>query len=278
MQTPVFCTDNLFDDLLYTGHTVTANEEAGGKEVWHVANNRRSPSDYWTPTTANNAAWVRVDCGAAKAADFIAIDRGSNLEGKTITLATSPDNVTYTTVFSVAVPSAAVDDTALAAAAGAYTEEGAWVKSFTSASARYWRLTVSAAVSYTPRIVGLWLGARWDVGTYHDRPHDEDASVGAWTAEQNELGWSAYSTDADVRQGEVSLRLMSDAAYDSAARSFLAQYRKGRPAWYVPDTDRAERAFLLKCPQGARVGAPYETGWGYRTVRLPYVEHQPVVS
>lgn len=274
MQTPVFCTDNLFDDLLYTGHTVTANEE--GTEAWHVANNRRSPSDYWTPVTANNDAWVEVACDRVRSADFIAIDRGHNLAGKTITLATSPDDVTYTTVLSVAVPSAAVDDTALSA--GAYTEEGAWVRSFTSASARYWRLTVSAAASYTPRIVGLWLGAMWDVGTYHDRPHDEDASVGAWTAEQNEHGWSAYTTTAAVRQGQLSLRLMSDAAYDTAARDFLAQYRRGRPAWYVPDPDRAERAFLLKCPQGAAVTAPYESGWGYRTVRLPYVEHQPVVG
>lgn len=273
METPVFCTDNLFDDLLYTSHTVTANEE--GTEAWHVANNRRSPSDYWTPTTANNDAWVEVACDRVRSADFVAIDRGHNLAGKTVALQVSDDDFTTTeSVFSITFPSSYGHGSLLSATNGARTEEGAWVKSFDLRAAKYWRLHITAAASFTPKVVGLWVGKMWDPGEYVDRPWDEDGSVGAFEAAGNDLGWSAYTTQAAPRQGQVSLRLSNFYA-DDASRRFLDLYRRGRPAWYVPQQDRAERAGLVKVPQGARIEAPYEAGWGYRTVRLPYVEHEP---
>lgn len=274
---PVLCVDNYFDDLLNTGHTVSANTEASGFEVWHVANGRRSADDYWAPTTANTDAWVKVDCGAAKSADFIAIDRGHNLEGRTVALQTSSDDVTWTSVFSVTFPSSDAADTAISAAAGAYTEEGAWVKTFTSTSARYWRLHITAAASYTPRVVGLWLAEAWQAGSqqYPDRPFDEDATVGAWQATGNDQGWSAASSSAAPRQGDLSIRLDSFSEYDDTVRDFLALYRQGRVAWIVANSAQAERAMLAKAPAGSRVSAPYGDRWGYRTVSLPYVEHEP---
>lgn len=278
MEAPLFCVENLFDDLVNPAHVVTANEESAGKEVWHVATGRRSVDDYWTPTTKNQAASMKVDCATAKTADFIAVDRGSTLEGKTITLETSADDFATAgvTVFTATIPSASTAGTALDAANGAYTEEGAWVKRFPSTSARYWRLTVAAAVDYKPQIVGLWLAEAWAPGEQPVRPFDEDGSAGAWGTRQNEYGWSAYSSTASPRGGTLSIRTRT--LDDTAARLFLAAYRRGRPTWYVSDPAAAERAFLFKVPQGSRVEAPYPLGWAYRVVGLPYVEHQPEID
>lgn len=283
---PVLCVDNYFDDLLHTDHTVTGltdtadPDEASGYEAWHVANGRRSASDYWTPENTNDNAYVKVDCGSAKAADFIAIDRNSNMEGQTVTLSTSSDDVTYSDVFSITFPSSSSADTAVSAATGAYTEEGAWVKTFTSTSARYWRLQVDAAASYRPQVGGLWLAAAWQAGAnqYPDRPFDEDATTGAWQTVGNDLGWSANSSAAAVREGTLTLRLDSWADYDDTVRDFMALYRTGRPAWVVPNAAQAERAMLVRAPGGARVEAPYGDGWGYRVARLPYVEHEPALD
>jgi len=274
---PVLCVDNLFDDLLYTGHTLTANEEATDYEVERLANGRRSPADYWTPTTANNDAWAEVDCGQIRSADFIAIDRGSNLEGQTVALEASDDDFTTTEeVFSITFPSGFGAGSTLSATTGTYTEEGAWVKTFDLRAARYWRLYITAAASYTPQVVGLTLGLSWTLGdsVYPDRPWDEDASTPAWQTVGNDRGWSANSSDAENRQGQLSLRLNSFFD-DDVWRVFRHVYGRGKPAWFVPDRTQAERAFYAKRPQGGRLAAPYDTGWGPRSVAIPYAEHEP---
>lgn len=60
MGTPLLLVENLFSRTQFPLHTVSANEEATNHEAFRVADGRRSPLDYWTPTTANNQAYVYV--------------------------------------------------------------------------------------------------------------------------------------------------------------------------------------------------------------------------
>lgn len=277
MATPILCAENLFDDLMFSGHTVTASTEATGFEADRVANNRRSVRDYWKPTASGTDAWVKVDCKKARPANFFALDRGHNLDDHAIKVQYSDDDSAWTTAFSDAVPGYTKPDADPSASRGAKTEEGAWVRTWTAASARYWRVFIPGATDFTPQVVGAAIGLSWTTGSteYPDEPFDEDGTTGVWEVAQNDQGWSAHSSDAAPRSGTLSIRLSSFADYDDTVRHFVDAYRTGRPVWVVPDSAMAERAMLVKAPPQARIEAPYTGSWGYRTVVLPYMEHEP---
>ena len=275
MNTPRWCADNLFNDFIYPSHTLTANEEATEAEAWHVANGRRSDDDYWTPTTANNDAWVEVACDRVRAADFIAIDRGHNLAGKTVKLECSDDDFTTTEeVFSITFPSSYAPGSTLSSASGARTEEGAWVKSFDLRAAKYWRLYIGAAASIPPRVVGLWLGKAWSPGEYMERPWDDGPVDVRYAATETPHAWVGAGVVSNRRSGDVTVRLDNFFAED-VARRFLHDYGRRRTAWYVPNPDQAERSFLVTVPPSGRLALPYDTGWGYRQARFGFIEHEP---
>lgn len=276
MGKPRFFAENFFHPLAFPGHTVSANEEATGQEAFRVGNYRRSAADHWRPTTDNSSAWIKVQCDQQRPADMIAIDRGHNLEGETVTLETSEDDfVSSTTVFSLTVPSSLSADTPLSASAGAYTEEGAWVKSFTSTSATYWRLTVSAmGAGLVPRIVGLWIGASWQPGFHEARPWHPWGRELDYQEVRGPTVWSAASQVSERYSTEVSLRLENRAQYDVARETVEDWTFRGRPTWYVPDQAKAERSWLGTPPPGTHA-FEHAQGWGYMQTTFPLVEHQP---
>ena len=144
MGAPRFLVQNYWNDVQNPTHIISANEEAAGFEAWRVGAGRRSPGHYWTPTTANQAAWNKTDCGSAKAADMLVIDRVHNLGGvASVKLQKSNDNFSAQTVdvATFTIPtSASADNTALSA--GVRTPEGAYLLTFASTSERYWRILV----------------------------------------------------------------------------------------------------------------------------------------
>lgn len=248
MPSHLFLVENLYNERQDRTRSVTADEEAAGYEAWHVATGRRNPNDRWQPTTENAVHWVRVDAGASVECDVLAIDRGHNLEGKTVKLQVD-DNIDFsspTDVFSVTFPSAASASTSIDASNGAYTEEGAWVKRFTPASSRYWRLHVAAAASYIPQVVGLWLGKAFAPPFAMQLPYeDESRDVGFHTSE-SDFGWESVSTPWRRRAGHVELRV--DAASEASARDFYDEITRHRPFWLVHDTAKAEQACLAHLP------------------------------
>jgi hypothetical protein len=275
MNTPLWCVDNLFNEFIYTGHTVTANEEATGFDAWKVATGRRSADDFWKPTTANNDAWVEVACDRTRAADFIAIDRGHNLAGQTVALQISDNDFTDTEdVFSITFPSSYFPGSDITATNGARTEEGAWVKTFDLRAAKYWRLHITAAATYTPNVVGLWVGKKWSPGEYMARPWDDGAVEVSYAAPRTPAGWVGAGELAEVRVGDWTVRVPSYFAED-AARRFAQTYQRRRPAWYVPNPDQAERAVLTTIPPNGRITLPYGDDWGFRTLRAPFMELGP---
>lgn len=274
----VFLVDNLFSDSQYPAATLSANEEASGREAWRVGDGRRSSQDYWSPTTANNAAYVEVDLGAGETAtpDVIVIDRGHNLAGKTVLLKRGSGGAT--TVFTATIPSAVTDNQDIDGANGVLTPEGAWIKRFTGAADRYWRLHVNAmGAGLLPQIVGLWVGT--SITPDLSMPVTEDViSLMSHQTLLPSTGWMGRTTPVRQRVGQLSFKLASESAYQSLDAHLRDNFMRGRPMWVVVDDTRAERAVLVMW-DGQRAGFEFTDGWwGKRMATLGYYEHEPQVA
>lgn len=281
MGLPRFLSENLFNAASqFTGHNLSANEEATGREVFRVADNRRTKT-FWTPTTENSSAWVKVDAGSGntEAADMIVIDRESNLEGETVTLETSPDDSTWTQQFQATLPTSEATDGDISAGNGIITEERAWLKTFSSAEDRFWRLTVSAmGAGNKPQIYGLWLGESWQPNFHLRLPFTwgERRLVGSETT--SDVGWRGTTPSNERREAQVGLRLKNKDEYDTARYHIEELYLSGEPMWLVLDEKKAERSWLSKVSPGRTGFEVPQSGWGFQEIRFPAVEHQAAID
>ena len=98
MGQPLFLVDNFFNGGFpgsqYPSNTITAEEELASHEVFHLANGRRSPLDFWSSTTANSDTWAEAQGNRVRGADMVVIDAGHNLAGETVRIEGSDDNFT----------------------------------------------------------------------------------------------------------------------------------------------------------------------------------------
>lgn len=278
MGLPRFLAENLFDGTQFRDATVSANEEATGHEAFRVGTRRRTPLNFWTPTTENQDAWVKVDLGSgnSEAADMIAIDRGHNLDGETVTLEHSSDDSTWTQAFSVTMPANEGDNTSLTATNGVKTEEGAWVFAFTSATDRYWRLTVSAmGAGLKPEIRGLYLGESYAPNFHIALPFGYGDVTAQFSEVQGPNVWAGASRVSTRKERTFRLKLKSWAEYHDTARYHIEElFFTGVPMWCVFDVDYAERAWLAKVQPGTS-GFQRQQGWGFPQSELRAAEHQP---
>jgi hypothetical protein len=279
MSGPAFLVDNFFSATQYPSATVAGEEEATGHEAWRVADGRRSALDYWTPTTANSSTYVGVDLGSAKAATMVALDRGHNLAGLAgVTVQYSSDNFASDThdAATVTIPASSSDDTSLDATNGCTTPEGAWLKRFNSASARYWRFTIPAmGAGLAPQIVGLWLGVSWEPNGIAF-PFAEDDATPMAEATQTPWGWEGSGIVTRRRSGSFLVRV-SGTDYATAATHLRDNWLRRRPMWIVPEDARAERAVLADCALGATQAFPF-TASQRREITLPWLEREPLVG
>jgi hypothetical protein len=268
---------NFFSDLQYPGHTISADQEPAGYEAWRVGTARRHLLNRWQATTANADHYLKVDCGSGvtRGATFVAIDRKSNHVGKRFVLESSPDNSAWTGVFDCTVPSSASGTPA--GANGCLTDEGAWLKTFTVATARYFRLTSKAmGAGVVPQLTGVWLGQAYqptdDVLYY---PLDDDRYDLAFEALTSPYGWAGRSRVARVRTGTVSIKLMGTSDEAQLRADIMGLYARGFPAWICwKKTDRPTAALLGRVPAGSLALARIDA-WPFRTLDLPFVEEQP---
>ena len=250
----------------FPNHTITANEEATGNPVEHVANGRRGASDVWTPTTVNNAAYVNIACDRTRGANFIALDRGHNLAGYDLELRGSQQSAftTYETILNITLPSASgagdIDD-----ALGVRTEEGAWLKRFDLSAYQYWRIHIPAmGASLKPEIVGLWLGLCY-APDYFDKPWVEDGAELLHQESRAPSGWAGRGVANKQRSGTIQVSLSSFDEYDHEARHHIqGLYGEGFPMWVVFDENQADRAVLAELPPG-RLAFSLGGNWGYRS-------------
>jgi len=275
----VFAVENLFSVTQFPGHTISAEEAADGYAADKVANGRRSAQDYWTPTTANSATWIKATCDTVRAANYIALDRGHNLAGKTVALEVSSDDfTTYETVFSVVLPSATAPG-ALDDALGVRTEEGAWLKRFDVRAGTGWRLSIAAmGAGLKPQVVGLWVGLCWQPTRGLTLPVAPGRGESVAELVESLMGWQGRGRTTRRQTGTLTLKLDSEIEAEVAEYHLEGHFAANRPLWLVYDQRRADKARLV-LPAAEPFGGEYLDDWiNKQTLRLSYVEHEATAA
>lgn len=282
MAGPLFLSENILNTLLFTGHTLTASEEAAGFEVWRIADGRRSEFDYWTGLTANTQQLITLNCGTqVRAANCLFLDRGHNLAGFSFALDVGFDNVNWQTVVSITLPTVSITNLLTDRSAGVRTEEGAWGMLFSSGvtppyTGNYWRLRIPAMGSgLYPKIVGAYLGMAYQpVNPFLDPWDDDQRSL---TAQRiiTPYAWQGVGPRGRVRQGSIRFNLNTDGEYDLARLHLGGYYGDGYPTWLVHDIAQADRACLIAVPDGP-LSIGFQPNWFPRQTSFNYLEHEPL--
>jgi hypothetical protein len=173
MQTPII----LYDNRLTDG-TPAATDTATGYDVLNIVDNR--PYTFWKAASLGTK-YITVDCGSAKSADCLAII-GHNLytAGATVSVESSPDNAVWTERLAGFTP----------------TSDKAALKTFVSASARYWRIKIITA-AIAAQIAVAVLGAKVQFEYPPETPYHPYSETPAADVERNKnghiLGVSTYN-------------------------------------------------------------------------------------
>lgn len=274
MAQPLFCSQNLLNTRAFRSHTLTASEEATGFTVDRLANGRRSSGDYWAATSTATAT-ITVTCDRIRGADFLWIDRGHNLAGRTVSVLASDDGFSSSqTVWSGTIPSSSSPGP-LSAFNGAVTFDGSFAVTFGLEAAKWWRIQITAGGGVIPSINFAILGKAWRPPTF-DLPWSEDRRELMHEDAFTESGWITQGRLAVPRRGVISCRLDSQAEYVAGLEHVLGHYIVRRPAALCFDADDGLSAFLAVPPAGEQIGFEYRRDWwGLRSISIPYIEHQP---
>jgi hypothetical protein len=275
MAKPVLAVENFFSRTQFGLHAIDASHAIAGNEAFRVATGRRHPDrNSWLGGT-NAESWLRVQCDQSRSADFIAIDRNSTLLGEQVFLEKSANGTTgWTTVISPTIPTAAAYDTSLDAANGALTWEGAWVKRFTADSSVWWRLRIPAlGAGIAARVVGLYLGASWELPYYLEKPFDDQSIDTRFDEVESDTAWVGASRVRQRRSGQLHIKLSAASDFPTA-RYTTNHFSSRRPMWIIHDSADASLAVLAMSQQG-KIGWMQEEGWFHRQARVPWVEHEP---
>lgn len=273
----LFCADNLFSDVLYPGHVVSADEQATGFEVWNVANGRRQAGDRWQPTTANVDHNVKSVCDQLRSADFLAVDRASNWRGRRLVLESSANDFAApggATVVDVTIPTGLGGSPS--GALGCVTDELAWWKLFSFDAAQYWRTVFKAAgAGVTPQISGLFLGKAWQpTEAQLFFPVDDEGYRVQFNETTSPYGWVGRTRPAVFRHGMLVVKPATDLDYDFIRWQVLGLFAAGFPAWICHDrVDGGRRALLARCPSGD-IDWGRKRDWPTRGINIPFIEEQ----
>lgn len=141
----------LYDSRFLDG-ILTASSEATGYPVANIKDLRTYT--FWKPAAAGTV-YITIDCGSDKTADSLAII-GHNLKtaNATVSVDSSPDNLIWTERLAGFIPSS----------------DKAFLKTFTSAFTRYWRLKFITA-SVIPYIAVAMLGNKLQFPYPPDTPY-----------------------------------------------------------------------------------------------------------
>jgi len=267
---------NFFDDLQFTDHTVTASTSPAGAEAYRVGTSRRAAIDQWAPNGENSTHWVQVDCAIPRPASMCVIDRGHNLAQSTKGFyleARSSTTASWTSVWSSTTTPTVVGPGPSTTSWGVPTYEGALLRQFPVQVFRYWRLRIPPSTGYAPKVRNLHLGLAWFPEEPPLSPGDWDATQVNYEESATPSNWRGTGRVAVSREGSQLYRLTSFGAYE-VARRHLKMYEEAPAAWFVPSRGRAEHAFCVQIPP-VRLPRPQEPGNIYRSVNLPYREHEP---
>jgi len=276
-----FFSENFYNDIMFSGHVISANTAAAGNEAFRVGTGRRmSARNKWTPTALNLAAWIKVVCDRVRTANCIVMDRGHNLAGETIRLEVSDDNfTTKTEVFNTVVPTLVFPNNHLDQLPGVKTEEGAWAFKFTPTSGRYWRLFIDAmGAGLKPEIVGLYLGLSYEPDYHLDLPFEDESGESFYNDVMSDTAWVASTRAASRRAGPIGLRLSSKDEYEKARYHIKKLFMEERRLmWIFFNQQEAERAVLARHNRG-EYSFNVREGWHFRQSSFSWFEHEPALS
>jgi hypothetical protein len=266
-STPLLLIENVFDTVsLFPTATLTTSSDIAGHEGFRVADYRRERT-WWQPTTDGPTAtgnYVLVDLGAGKSAtpDYLWIDRGHNLAGKTVRVQGSPDNITYDAGISRVVPAVGTvggDPTSVLS----ITEEAAAYTFFAAQTARrYWRFSIDYVASFIAIVPGIMVGKRTQLLGY-SRVFDEDAGERTEFTDTSRAGYRGTDRTYAWRRAMLDLGEIGSTEYDATIRTLRRQlFELNQPAFLCLQYDtKPERGWLFQYDGGT---------WGFpknRTLR-----------
>lgn len=285
MGAPAILCENIFSTLCFPGHSLATNDANGvgaaGYEVYHIRDGRRAPNDRYQADTPNVGRLITATCDRVRFASGLCIDRVSNLAGVggLAVLGSSDGWTSQFTLWTGTIPTAMTPGGSLDDPNGVVTEEGAFLVRFSADGALAFRLSIPALGSgITAQVVGAWLGT-WLSLPFLGKPWTDDAGDIQGTETQSSSGWMGSTVPVHRGQGVLNLDTTSLWDEDFLRLDIDGHYLAARrPMWYVPDDAQAERGMLLWRPKGI-AGLGYEPGaWGFRSGRIPYLEHEPLRS
>lgn len=272
-QTPLLLVDNVWDAVrIYPGAIVDAVSEVAGRESFRVGDYRRDRT-WWQPTSDGGGSdtWVRVHLLAARSVDFVFLDRGHNLAGKSIFLEGGTDGVAWPTSVQLNVPANGVVGGTPASPAMAATEEAAaWTIIPATTARTWWRLRIPYASGFVPQVTGILAGLKTQMLGYA-RIFDEDQGERTQPTEMSKAGYRASDTVYAWRTAELSVGLIGSAEYDSTFRTLRSLlFEKDQPAVLFMDYGTyPERGWMFQY-EGTRWGMPKTRV--YRDATIPLRE------
>jgi hypothetical protein len=246
---PLLLVDNVFDTVTqYPFATLSASSERTGHEAFRVADYRRERTS-WQTTGAAAGHYVASDLGvgASHAADFLWIDRGHNLWGKTVQITGDNGSGGGSNGFSSVVPAAGTlgGDPA---AGFAVTEEGALYTlhpGLQFGAKRRWIFIVQESMS--PIVPGIMLGLRSQLLTF-STTFDEDARDRTQDSATSRAGYKATDTTYAWRTCEIGLATIGAEQYDAQIRALsVLLFDRNQPCVIAMDHGTyPERAWLFQ--------------------------------
>lgn len=196
----------LYDNVLAVGTLTSSSETAGGEAAlaldWAVF-------DAWRPASGT-AHWIKVDAGSPVAVDALALYGLALAAGQTLAVQHSANGSAWTTDYTVTGPG---------------PTGGAWMARWTSVSARYWRIHLSAAVAWAPVLPLAVLGSslisergEWD-GVVHPLQAREVDGTGLTSEGGIPLQRAVLNR---ALKGSISLEHLSPSWVDGSWVPFIA--------------------------------------------------------
>jgi hypothetical protein len=265
-QTPLLFVDNFLDTVnLYPLATLVGSSEQNGREAFRVADYRRDRS-WWQPTAAAANTGLALDHGAgvSLAADYVFIDRGHQLWGRSILLQSGVDGVTFPTAVWTRVVPALLSSGAFPVGGDptvgwCVTEEGALWTLFSGAAAkRGWNLVFTD--NFLPKIPGVMLGARTQLLGY-SKVFDEDAGARTQPQDQSTAGYLGTARTYSWRTCLLDLGMIGAPEYDGTMRLLRRTLFERNQPWVLclDYSGHPERSWMFQ----------YDgTGWGFPMNRV----------
>lgn len=222
MLPPILLVDNQMDRIgQYPAAVLTASSSQPDREPFRVADYRREDT-WWEPTSDGGAGgnWIRSNLGVTgkRAADYVFIDRGHNLWGKTVKVELGADGAAWPSTRTLQVPAIGTVGGDPTTDIMCVTEEGALYSFFgKTAEYQYRQLAIPQVASFVPVVPGLLIGARHEHFGYL-RTSDPDKGDRTEPSERSQAGRRAYGRVYHWRTMELSVGAIGRQVYDDKIR------------------------------------------------------------